>query len=180
MLNLFRPSLILFFSVFSQVLIGQERLTPSVPGYGGVFNIQDPDFAADPAVSYQVVVDVQLGPDSPCQMNPALHNVARLMNLHALAGIDVRELDVVLAIHGDATYVVMDDQSHYEHYGCYNPNTSLLEVLHDAGVKSLVCGQSLIARKVDRERLQPGVGVAVSMLTTVTTFDQLGYTLLRF
>ena len=43
-----------------------------------------------------------------------------------------------------------------------------------------VCGQSLVARKIDRMKLVPQVKVASSMLTTLTTYQLRGYAALKF
>jgi len=61
-----------------------------------------------------------------------------------------------------------------------NPNLKLYEELNAAGVKMFVCGQSLIARKIDRTKMVPEVKIATSMLTTLTTYQLKGYASLKF
>jgi intracellular sulfur oxidation DsrE/DsrF family protein len=50
----------------------------------------------------------------------------------------------------------------------------------DYGVKVVVCGQSLVKREIPKEMLIPGIEVAASALTTITTYQLKGYALLRF
>jgi intracellular sulfur oxidation DsrE/DsrF family protein len=56
----------------------------------------------------------------------------------------------------------------------------LYQELQQAGIKMFVCGQSLIARKVDQLKMVPEVKIATSALTTLTTYQLKGYALLRF
>ena len=89
-------------------------------------------------------------------------------------------MDVVLAIHGSATYSVMDNGLLKRKFGVDNPNLPLIKELKEAGVKLTVCGQSLISRDVPAKRVTDEVEIATSMLTTVTTHQLKGYALLKF
>jgi intracellular sulfur oxidation DsrE/DsrF family protein len=74
----------------------------------------------------------------------------------------------------------MHDEAYEGRFGVQNPNTELISALADVGVIITVCGQSMISREVPAASLNERVQVATSMLTTVTTYHQKGYTLLRF
>ena len=50
----------------------------------------------------------------------------------------------------------------------------------EAGADIMVCGQSLIARNLKTSDLWPGVRVAHSALTTITTYVPQGYIQLKF
>jgi intracellular sulfur oxidation DsrE/DsrF family protein len=104
----------------------------------------------------------------------------RLLNLHASGGVPKEKLHVILAIHGGAAYTVMNNEAHRTKYGVDNPNLKLYQELSDAGVKIYVCGQSLIARNIDRTKMVPQMKVATSMLTVLTTYQLKGYAVLRF
>ena len=65
-------------------------------------------------------------------------------------------------------------------YGTSNPNVALVRELKEAGVKVTVCGQSLRGRGVENDQVLSEVEVATSMLTTVTSYQVMGYQLLRF
>ena len=103
-----------------------------------------------------------------------------MINLHAVAGVHPDSIDVVLAIHGKATKIVLNDDGYVSRYNTKNPNHNLMTALKKAGVKLTVCGQSLIGRKIDLEEVNENVEIATSMLTTVTTYQLKGYTLLKF
>ena len=171
---------ILSMLLFFQITQAQDRVNPIISEYGGIYDIPDADVKVDSALDYNIVIDVYSSIDEPQLLNPALNNVARMVNLHAVSGANMSRMHVVLAVHAGATYSIMDDKSYDKKYGFENPNTALVKSLVDSGVDITVCGQSLISRKVDPEHLLPGVKVATSMLTTVTSYQLKGYAVLRF
>ena len=162
------------------VLVAQTPLYPMVPSFGGIYAIESATVLPDASLTYRIVIDVVSGPESPHQLNPALNNVARMLNLHALGGVSADQMEVVLAIHGEATVAVLDHAGYEQRFDMINPNARLLEELYQAGVRLTVCGQSLLGRGIESKELLPHVEVAVSMLTTVTTHQLRGFAYLRF
>jgi intracellular sulfur oxidation DsrE/DsrF family protein len=89
-------------------------------------------------------------------------------------------MNVVLALHGNSTYSIVNDALYKEKFGTTNPNAALVKELKEAGVKVAVCGQSLRGRGIENDQLLSEVEVATSMLTTVTSYQMKGYQLLKF
>lgn len=160
--------------------VAQTRVFPIVKNFGGIFEVPDAVEKPDPELKYNIVIEVERESDRPDTLNWALNNVARLMNLHVMAGVKPENLNVIIAIHGPATYTVMENRAYRAKYKVDNPNLSIYEELEKAGVKMVVCGQSLVNRKVDRTRMVPQVKIASSMLTTLTTYQLKGYAMLKF
>jgi intracellular sulfur oxidation DsrE/DsrF family protein len=158
----------------------QSRVYPLIRDFGGIFAIQNPEEKPDPSLTYNIVIEVEKESDRPDTLNWALNNVARLLNLHAIGGVPAKNVNVVLAIHGGATYTTMDNETYRKWYKKDNPNLKLYRQLKEAGVKIFVCGQSLVARGVDRNHLVPEVRTSVSMLTVMTTYQMRGYAVLKF
>ena len=167
-------------SVLSAIGQAPSRVNPVIRSQGGVFEIPYADEKPDPSLVYNIVIEVERESAKPDTINWALNNVARLLNLHAVGGVPAKNMNVVIAIHGGATYTTMSNDAYREKYKMDNPNLELYKELEKAGVRMVVCGQSLVARKVDRTRLVPEVKVAVSMLTTLTTYQMKGYAVLKF
>jgi len=163
------------FSGFSQ-----KRVNPVIKNYGGIFEIPFADEKPDPSLEYNIIIEVERANATPDSVNWALHNVSRLLNLHVMGGVPKNKLHVVLAIHGGASYTAMSNDAYKAKYGVDNPNLGLYQELQDAGVKMFICGQSLIARNIDRHKMVPGVKIATSMLTTMTTYQLKGYAMLKF
>lgn len=158
----------------------QKRIFPAVKNYGGIFEIPYAAEKPDPSLDYKIVIEVERESENPDSLSWAINNVARLVNLHVMGGVPKEKLDVVMVIHGGATYNVMDNAAYFKKYKTNNPNLDLFKELEAAGVRIFVCGQSLINRKVDRTKMVPQVRVATSMLTTLTTYQLKGYALLKF
>ena len=164
----------------SQSAFSQTRIYPMVKNYGGIFDIPYAEERPDPSLEYNIVIEVERVSDNPDSLNWALNNVARLCNVHVMAGVKPEKLHVVLAIHGGAAYTAMNNEAYKAKYKISNPNLELFEQLEKAGVRMFICGQSLIARKIDRTKLVPQVKVASSMLTVLTTYQMKGYAMLKF
>jgi len=170
---------LILFSLYSCSLFGQQ-INPIIKNYGSIYDIPYADEKIDPSLDYNIVVEVVRASEKPEDVNWALNNVARLLNLHAMAGVPREKLHVVLAIHGGAAFTVMNDEAYKKKYKTGNPNLQLFQELSEAGVKIFVCGQSLIARDIDKDKMVPEVKIASSMLTTMTTYQLKGYAQLIF
>ncbi|MCR9084963.1 MAG: DsrE family protein, partial [Cyclobacteriaceae bacterium] len=116
----------------------------------------------------------------PENVNRYVDNVARLMNLHGLAGVPKERLHVKVVVHGGAIFSILNNENYKERYKVDNPNAPVFAALREAGADILVCGQSMILRGLKKEDLVEGVEVAHSMLTTATTYVPQGYVMLRF
>jgi intracellular sulfur oxidation DsrE/DsrF family protein len=170
-------SLVISASAKAQIL---TRVYPVIKSFGGIFEVPYAAERPDPSMNYNIVIEVEKESEKPDTISWALHNVARLVNLHVMGGVPASKINIVLAIHGPATYTTMTNDAYKEKYKVDNPNLKLYDELQKAGVKMFVCGQSLINRKVDRTRLVPQVQIATSMLTTLTTYQLKGYAYLKF
>ncbi len=157
-----------------------QRVNPVIKSQGGIFEVPFAVERPDPSMVYNLIIEVERESEKPDTINWALNNVARLLNLHAVGGVPSSKMNVVLAIHGGASYTTMNNEQYRAKYKVDNPNLKLYEELQAAGVKMFVCGQSVINRKIDRTRMVPEVKPAVSMLTTVTTYQLKGYAYLKF
>ncbi|GJM30456.1 MAG: hypothetical protein DHS20C17_30910 [Cyclobacteriaceae bacterium] len=157
----------------------QDKQYPVIDTFGGIYDVSEATVRPDSKLKYKVVIDLYSGPESPDQMNPALNNVARMINLHAIGGA-TQKMDVVLAIHGNANDAVLSNEHYLARHQVPNPNINLIKSLKAAGVKLAVCGQSLLHSNVDAVEVLEEVEIATSMLTTVTTYQLKGYAFLAF
>jgi intracellular sulfur oxidation DsrE/DsrF family protein len=172
------PLLICLF--VSANLLAQQRVNPVIKKAGGVFEVADAVEKPDATLPYKIVIELFSASEDPKEVNQGLNNVARLINLHVSGGVPASNLEVVVAIHGEATYTITDSKTYEKRYQCPNPNLELFKELAGAGVKLLVCGQSLVARSVPRSTIIPEIKIATSMLTTVTTHQLKGFAYLKF
>jgi intracellular sulfur oxidation DsrE/DsrF family protein len=156
------------------------RINPIIKTFGGAFEIPYAIEKPDPSLFYKIIVEVQEVRNEPAEVNWALNNAARLINLHVIGGVPYDHLDVVVVVHGEATYAAMNNEAYKTKYKTDNPNRNLFKELDGAGVKLFICGQSLINREVDRTKLVPEIKIATSMITTMTTHMMKGYVPMKF
>jgi intracellular sulfur oxidation DsrE/DsrF family protein len=158
----------------------QTPQNPIIKSAGTIKDIPYATVKGDPAMEYNIVIVIMTGSPKPDQVNPSLDNVARLLNLHAVAGVPAEKMHVVLSMHNESSTTLINNEAYQKRFNVDNPNLKLLEELHKAGVKITVCGQSIVKRNIDYKTLAPQVEVAVSMLTTLTTYQLKGYAVLKF
>ncbi len=171
--------MLLWTMCFSALEAQKEYQFPVIKNFGGIYAIDEATVIPAADQRYDIVIDLYAG-DNPAQINGSLNNVARMINLHAIGGVHPDSINVVLAIHGKASKIVLDDEGYLSRYNVKNPNNDLIRELKASGVKLTVCGQSLIGRKIDPEELNENIEIATSMLTTVTTYQMKGFSLLKF
>jgi intracellular sulfur oxidation DsrE/DsrF family protein len=171
---------VLILCVFSMTALAQQRINPVIKKSGGIFEVADAVEKPDPKLKYDIVIELFSAPDNPKEVNQALNNISRLINLHVMGGVPKENLNVVVAIHGEATYSITDSKTYEKKYDCPNLNIDVYKELTEKGVKFFVCGQSLVARKVERPTIIPEIKIATSMLTVVTTHQLKGFAYLKF
>lgn len=153
---------------------------PVIKNHGGIYDIPEATVKPDPARQYKIIVDLVSADDDPAKLAWSLNNVARMINLHTIAGVPPANIHVVLAVHGGMTTSLLNESAYQSRFQVENPHIDLYKALHDAGVRIIVCGQSMKARSVDPDDLLEHVEIATSMLTTVSTFQQDGYVVFKF
>lgn len=164
----------------SVAAVAQTPQFPLVKGHGGIYEIPDATERPDGTLEYKILVDLTSPSEDPKQISRFVDNVARLMNLHGLAGVTKDRIKVKVVLHGGGIFTLLNDENYKKKYEVNNPNLAVFEALEDAGAEILVCGQSLIARNLKTSDLWPGVTVAHSALTTITTYAMQGYIVLKF
>ncbi len=104
-------------------------------------------------------------------LNRSLVSVARFINMHARAGVDVDSIHAAIVVHGNAVTEMADKES---------GSAALVAALTKYGVKIIVCGQSAAYYDVATDDLLPGVTMALSAMTAHALLQQQGYTLNPF
>ncbi|WP_373399569.1 DsrE family protein [Algoriphagus halophilus] len=167
--------------LITQVSFAQsEAQFPLVKGFGGIYEVPDATERPDPSLDYKIIVDLSTGADNPKEISRWVDNIARLMNLHGLAGVKQEQMHVKVVIHGGAIFTATTDENYQSRYEVDNPNLKVYQALKDAGVEFYVCGQSMRARGLTKKDIWPGIEIAHSALTTLTTYVPQGYTMLKF
>jgi intracellular sulfur oxidation DsrE/DsrF family protein len=148
-------------------------VTPVVKGYGAV--VLMPDAEELPKKGTKVVFDVTAVNKDAAKPLPGLERAAVLLNLAGVAGLKQGDIEVAIILHGDATSAALDDAAYRELTGKDHPHAELMKRLKEAGVKFLVCGQSLERKKLDAKKVRAEVKVAASAVSAVINYQSRGY-----
>ncbi|HEY9184391.1 MAG TPA: DsrE family protein [Salegentibacter sp.] len=181
---------ILVFSINFSTAQQGEALHPIVKGFGGVYEIEDAVEIPENKKT-KLLIDLtkaetnRSNPDAePDFSNPiwGLINTARLLNLHGVGGVSKENLEVILVVHSKAVMSLLANETYQDFFETKydNPNLPILEALHKAGVRIVVCGQSLLARSIKKDQLFKHTEIALSALTTISKRVQEGYVVYNF
>jgi intracellular sulfur oxidation DsrE/DsrF family protein len=151
---------------------------PRIKTAGGVYAMPAGTLMPAADVEHRLVIDAASGDTTPGGTLRRLEIVARAVNLYALAGVPADKLKVAVVLHGKATAAALSDAAYRKHFNTDSPNATLVSALHDAGVEFYVCGQALIHSGYTADEVDADVRVALSAMTTLTTLQAAGYSLI--
>jgi len=170
--------LFFFISIFG---FSQEKNAgPIIENHGKVWNIKSADIAVDTSREYKVVFDIMDSPEDKNALNAKIETAARFLNMHAQAGVPVKNLSAILVVHNAASKDIIADVAYQKKYGTNNPNSALVNELLQAGVEFIFCGQSSVSRGFPKEDLIPGVQLSLSAMTALIQLQDEGYRLIKF
>ncbi|HEX7325836.1 MAG TPA: DsrE family protein [Rhodanobacteraceae bacterium] len=152
--------------------------TPTVPGYGKIHYLPKAAYQPDPSQTYKIVFALTKTGVKPDQVSPSLDHIARTVNLYVAAGVPLSHLKFVGIAYGPATPLALDDAHYRAKFGVDNPNLKLINLLRKDGVDVAVCAQAVAEHGFNYKWLSPKVTLALSGLTTITTLEHKGYTLM--
>ena len=160
----------------------QKAEYPLIKGaqLGGVLPVSNPEEKPDPALQYKLLLNFVQGATSPAkskEINGALAEVARIINLHIAAGVPKEKLSVVVIAHGQALFSLLNNEYYQKKFKTVNPNAGLVKELQAAGVKFTSCGQAMQFLEVEKESMLPGILVGYSAKTIISTYCSKGYLL---
>jgi intracellular sulfur oxidation DsrE/DsrF family protein len=107
--------------------------------------------------------------------NPALADIGRIVNLHIASHIPLSHLQLVSAVHGPSIFSLLTDAAYEERFHRKNPNSKLIEELQHAGVKFIACGQAMGFLEVKKADLMPGINVALTAQSIITSYEMKGF-----
>ncbi len=166
---------------FAETAIAQKKITGNViTEYGSTFTVPNPDITTEKNQEFKVVFDIADSPEDPSQLNRYFETVARFLNMHENAGVPLNKLKPVMVVHGSAAYGLLKNDFYAKEFGTDNPNLELLDALHNAGVKIILCGQTAGSRNITKEKRWEHTQLALSAMTALIQFQNKGYQLISF
>ncbi|MEB8328693.1 DsrE family protein [Flavobacteriaceae bacterium KMM 6897] len=163
--------------LISTQLKAQEWVTPVIEGYGKIKYFKTAAVQPDSTLTYKLVFDIKDGKEME-GVNVGLFKIARTLNMLGVAGIASKNINIVAAIHGEATFLVLNEEKYQKKYGKSNPNLQLLEVLKQHGVELYVCSQATSARDIQEIDMNEYVQSALSAISVLANYQLRGYALM--
>lgn len=145
-----------------------------VPGVEPARGVPGAHERPDPAVTYKVVFDLS-APMKAEEPYPGLQAVARYVNTLAKEGVPADHRRIAIVFHQGSTDMVMNNEAFRSRYNRDNPNVAMIRALKKAGVELHVCGQAVLARKIEPSTIQPEIQLDLWALTTLINLQQRGY-----
>jgi intracellular sulfur oxidation DsrE/DsrF family protein len=130
----------------------------------------------DPNLNYKVVFDIAKAAPKIDEVNPALETVVRLVNTLAEHGVAADHRKIAVVLHRGGTEMILNNETFKaRNDGHDNPNIALIHQMKEAGVDFRVCGQSVLAHKIDPKTINPDIELDLWALTTIVNLETRGY-----
>jgi intracellular sulfur oxidation DsrE/DsrF family protein len=153
----------------------QSETRLAVPGSAVAKDVPNAKELPDPNQTYKVLFDVSKAAPKPDQVNPILEALARYLNTLDKWGVPADHRKLAVIFHQGGGQVILNNDVYKERTGHDNPNIALIQNLKKAGVEFHVCGQGLIANKVEPNMILPGIDVDLWALVSIVNFEMRGY-----
>lgn len=150
---------------------------PPVPSQG-VFSadLEAPVQTPNPKLNYKVVFEVTDAAKNPGDANPGLVRAAMYVNTLAKYGVPKANRHVAVVVSGPATDAVANAATFgAKNAGVANPNLTLIDELHAAGVALYVCGYAMKMHKLTTADLAPHIQASLAATTTLLNLQTEGY-----
>jgi intracellular sulfur oxidation DsrE/DsrF family protein len=156
---------------------GESAKAPLVPGYEAARDLPGARELPDPKTDYKVVFADGQDAKNPGDINPMLPSIATYVNTLGKYGVPAEHRHIVIMFHQRTPDIdiVMTNEAYKERYNRDNPNIALIHALKQAGVDVRVCGQGLLARKIDAKQVNPDVQIDLWAMTTLVNLQLKGY-----
>lgn len=147
-----------------------------VPGVDPARDVPGAKEVPDAKTEYKVLFDVATGEGKPTDVNPILQTAARYLNTLAKVGVPADHRKIAVIFHqGGTPAILKNDAYKTRNNGQGNPNIAIIQALKKAGVEFHVCGQAVLAMKIDPKDIQPEIQLDLWALTTIVNMELRGY-----
>ncbi len=168
--------LILLLVIFSIPAPAQSAQSLPVAGYDAAKELPGAKELPDPTLVYKVVFDLSKAAPKIDEINPGLTGVARYLNTLAKNGVSADHRKIAVVLHQGATEIVENSAAFKaRNDGHDNPNIALIQSMKKAGVDFRVCGQAVLANKIDPKTILPEIELDLWALTTLVNLQLRGY-----
>lgn len=167
---------ILCTSLFTCCMMAHAQSALPIPNAEVARDVPGAKELPDPNRTYKVVFDVGIAADKIDEVNPMLAVTARYVNTLAKFGVPADHRKIAVVFHQKGTEIIQSNEAYKaRNNGHDNPNITIIRELKKAGVDFRVCGQAVLAFKIDPKNIQPEIQLDLWALTTLVDFQLDGY-----
>ena len=163
--------------IISNYTNAQEWETPIIKGYGEVKYFDQAASQLNKQLEYKLIFDIKSN-QVKNGVNKGLWTIARTLNLFELSGIPNKKIELVASIHGEATFIALNNNAYQNKFGRDNPNLNLINQLKENGVELYICSQATASRKINNRDLNINVIPALSGIAVLANHLLQGFTLM--
>lgn len=160
-------------------LLAQKELHPVLKSFGALYDVPFATIRADSTMEYKIVIEFRQAIENPKDLHPFFEHIGRMYNLHIYDRVPQKNLHVAVVIFGPASECVLNNAAYRAKFKTDNPNLKVFEEFRNAGVRVLVCGQSLVLHEINPAAITSSVEISSSRYTAVSTFQMKGYALFQ-
>jgi intracellular sulfur oxidation DsrE/DsrF family protein len=147
-----------------------------IPGVDAAIDFPNEHEMPDPSLTYKIVFDIGKAAPKVEDVNPGLIAISRYFNTLAKGGVPADHRKFVVVFHQEGTEIALNNAAFRAvKDGHDNPNISMIHNMKQAGVDFRVCGQGVLAKKIDVATILPDIQVDQWAMTTITTLQLRGY-----
>ena len=148
-----------------------------IPGVEAAIDFPGENEVPDVNMVYKVAFDIGKASPKIDELNPGLQKIAEYYNTLAKHGVPADHRKFVVVFHQKgAEFALINAVYKARNDGHDNPNIALIQSMQKAGVDFRVCGQGVLAMKVEQSAILPGVQVDLWAMVTLMNFSMKGYT----
>jgi intracellular sulfur oxidation DsrE/DsrF family protein len=159
-------------------LFAQQWVTPVIDGYGKILYSKDVAVQPDTDLEYKMVYKITTS-ETREGINKGLNGIAHAINMLGCKDISKNNVKIVATIQGPATSIVLNDVAYKEKFGKKNPNTEVIRLLTEYGVKLFVCSQATAYKKIENSQINKNVTEALSGSSVLINYQLNGYALMQ-
>jgi intracellular sulfur oxidation DsrE/DsrF family protein len=150
--------------------------------YSGVLPVPGVTEIPDPSLQYKLLFEsTEKNPDSLMNKpDQDLVGIARIVNLHVASGIPLKNISLVVVMHGAGLSAICTNAWYRKRFKMDNPSLKLVRELEKIGARFIACGQALDFMGLEKKDLLPAVKVSFTAQTALTSYQLKGYVLKSF
>ena len=160
------------------VQLQATKIYPLISKWGGILPVEV-SYKPSAKLDYKLLFDLYFGRWDSVNVkvaNSSLTAMARLLNLHAGAGIPKEKMTIVGLVHNTCLDAFLTNERYLEIYGTNNPSLPLIRQYLDLGARFIACGQTIAMNGRSSKDFIPELKIALTAQAVLSEHLAMGFT----